>query len=254
MDVTHEANLRKAPDGVALAFLGSAGNGVARVTGSACQSGELQRFPDEPVMGPPARQPTRRSQRPGYILLWVLMLAAVAAVVIAAAAPSLIAAYERTQAQTTANDLTIFGTGALRFFTIIGNTPGRLSELDSMITTTPSVTPTACGTASVSFKNPQLSLWTANAPFTTVFVGSNGYFAPLGTVRDSIQRIPTAPTNGTDTLALLLPAVDSNRTLMLDAIIDNGDGANAGTIRWTTATAGKENVQYRVPFPAGKKC
>ena len=203
---------------------------------------------------PPAQQPTHRSRRRGYILLWVLMLAAVAAVVIAAAAPSLIAAYERAQAQTTANDLTIFGNGALRFFTILGNTPGRLSELDSMITTTPTLTPTACGKQSVSFKLPQLALWTGNAPFTTVFVGSNGYFAPLGTVRDSIQRIPAAPTNGTDTLALLLPAVDSNRTLMLDAIIDNGDGANTGTVRWTAAAPGKEDVQYRVPFPAARRC
>ena len=189
-------------------------------------------------------------------MLWVVMLAALAAVVFAAAMPQVISMHDRAEAQTTANDLAIFGVGVSVFFVVLGNTPGRLSELDSTITTNRTLTPTACYASgpATTFSTKQVTTWGNVAPFTTIFAGSHGVFTPLGIVLDSIQRIPLKPTKGTDTLALLVPAVDSQLAVMLDEIVDNGNGAAAGAVQWTVGSPGQVNVKYRVPFAANGSC
>jgi prepilin-type N-terminal cleavage/methylation domain-containing protein len=200
----------------------------------------------------------------GFTLIEVAVAAALVAMLAAVTAPYLVSFLDHQRAQTTADKLSDLAKGIAAFTAVVkegtpGTTlntyPGLLWQLDSTITATSTSPHTSCGSAANTtdeFNATAVTAWTSNGPFVTFYIPTSGLVTPLGLVEDSLARSNTTPAAGT--LAIRMTAIDSADAVMLDGVVDGGDGGTTGTLRYVigSTTAHMADVQYLVPV--GAKC
>jgi type II secretory pathway pseudopilin PulG len=198
----------------------------------------------------------------GFTLVEVAVAAMLIALLAAVTSPYLVSYMDHQRAQTTADQLADLAKGIGAFNAVVkeGNAastlntyPGSLWQLDSIIVAANVVSHNSCGStnnATFQFNATAVTAWTNNGPFVSYYIPRTGLVTPLGTVEDSLVRSNHAAAVGT--LALQMIGVDDDDAVMLDLIVDGGDGGTLGTLRYTAAVSGLRTVSYIVPV--GAKC
>jgi len=202
-----------------------------------------------------------RRRRNGFTLAEVAVSTAIIAMLAAVTVPYLVTFLDRQRAQTTAEKLSALAEGISAFASAVKTSaaptstayPGLISELANQIVANSAVTHNSCGSgATGTFNSTAVTTgWGGNGPFVNFFIPVGGLKTPLGMVSDSMVRTPGTAAVGT--LAIRMLAVDTADTNLLDFVVDGGDGASAGTVRFTVVAAThRADIQYLVPIAA--KC
>ena len=201
----------------------------------------------------------RHGFKRGFTLAEVAVAAALVAMLAAVTSPYLVSFLDRQRAQKTADKLASIATGIGTFHALVlqggvntGAYPGFVSQLDTLITATSVASHNSCGSANVAanqFTAAAVTAWSTYGPFVTFYLPKTGLQTPLGIVQDSMVR---SNTNGTvGTLAIEMLNADSADAVMLDRVVDGGDGGLTGILRYTI-TSSLAHIQYLVPV--GAKC
>jgi Tfp pilus assembly protein PilE len=188
-------------------------------------------------------------------LVEVVVAAVILAILATVTVPSLMTFLDRQRATTTATQLSGVATGIVNFEAAIhsaGTTtnndyPFRISDLVTAITANDS---TSCKT---KFTANAVTQWAAAGPFVNFYAAKPaGLSTPLGTLQDTITRNPLSATAGF--LELHFVAIDSADAVMLDEVVDNGDGGTLGTVRYTIGTTSAHHADVLYLIPALAKC
>ncbi len=180
--------------------------------------------------------------RPGYALLWVLVLIAILTALGAAVAPSLLTSNDYDRVSRTAATLKTISDGVRNFNTVVkrnGGTrqaPGFYSQLTGLIA---NGDPTSCHVAGQQTMNAaDVTSWVANAPFVPFLFPTDGLETPLGHIRDSVpDRTADKTTSGY--FWVEIPGASGQDAYLLDQFVDGTGNAGAGTA---------DTVQYNAPI------
>jgi prepilin-type N-terminal cleavage/methylation domain-containing protein len=174
---------------------------------------------------------TRRER--GFTLIEIVVMLAIMLVLASVIAPSLIAYADQQRAEETAAILTtvrdgLVGTNGFR--STIGINAGRVSQLTTQpVANNAAQDDDSCG---AFIKAADATQWTNNAPYAPFTIPRNGLVTPIGLAEDTLWRIPNTNANGV--LMVVFKTVDLRDVLLVDGVVDAGDGSGAGFIRWTT--------------------
>lgn len=168
---------------------------------------------------------SRDDLRPGFGLVEIVILLAVASVLVALTAPALIQANRLERARETAEILERTRIGLQRFRTRVGANPGAISELVINISTTGT---NSCGNG---FSGGQRNNWDDEGPYGGFHIEPTvGLVTPIGIADNALFRAPA--NGGAGVLVIVLQNVDIEDALALDVILDDGDGLAAGLWQW----------------------
>ncbi len=175
----------------------------------------------------------RSGGRRAFTLLETVVAIAIVLILASVIAPSLIAYADEQRAEDTAAILNAVGTGlvgANGFRTSLGINAGRVSQLTNRPTANnAAIDDNSCGAL---ITTGQQGNWDTNAPFVTFMIPRAGLVTPIGIAEDTMSRNPNSNAVGVN--QIVFKSVDLRDVLLLDTFVDGGDGAAAGSIRWTT--------------------
>jgi len=98
--------------------------------------------------------------------------------------------------------------------------------------------------------------WLDLAPYSGLYIVAgtgpgSGVQTPVGMIKDAVQRPSTRPQGGVTAplvpagrVALAMDSVSASDVTNLDLLIDDADGAAAGTLQWGTSVAGGGAYNY----------
>jgi type II secretory pathway pseudopilin PulG len=199
------------------------------------------------VLSRDRRYPSRN--RPGFTLLAVLVVflfaiaVAAAVVVVNSAASAEQTRVERAQAFFT--DITRAGRGLPLFIADLGDPPGRLSDLGTLITTSGS---NVCGKA---YSNGDVGSWTAR--YVDRLFPATGTPAGIGIVSDTLLY---EEVSGVGRAVVMFRSVPEQEAIRLDARVDTAagtSGSTAGVVRWNIPDA-SGLVTLKWSYPLAHKC
>jgi prepilin-type N-terminal cleavage/methylation domain-containing protein len=198
-----------------------------------------------------------RRRRAAFTLLEVIVALAVILILAAVSLPSLAGFLDQQRVEEAANQLAKVrdalynpASPTTAFSQALGGTnAGRLSELDSVIikgnSNYATGTDNSCGG---TFTNGERNKWISNGPFMTYNSDrATGMMTPIGRAEDSLTRIPNSANPALLRLNFL-NNVSLDDATGLDALVDGGNGYNAGTVQWTpqNGTNGIVTLYYLV--------
>jgi len=207
-----------------------------------------------------------RLPRSGFTLGEVVISTAIVVMLAAATLPSLSGFLDAQRAQSAANTLAAVQLGIVNgtnagFFHLVdsvgttGNYPGFVHDLANPLVALVATDHNSCGTTQSGHTHRYTALdttgWRNNGPFVTFQIpvvtgGAVAVSTPIGGILDSIKRDTIS---GTVYLSLMINKVLLDDATTLDGIVDNGDGASSGSIRWVAdAVSGFEDVKYEIPI------
>jgi prepilin-type N-terminal cleavage/methylation domain-containing protein len=167
----------------------------------------------------------------GFTLVEIVVAIAIMAIMASVIAPSLIAFADRKRAETAAamlEDVRVGLVGANGFRAKVGKNAGKISQLTNRITAgNAAIDDDSCGNA---YKAADQTPWDGNAPFVPYMISRNGFATPIGTAEDTLNRNPN--TNSAGVTVVVFKNVDLRDVLLLDDVIDAGDGIAAGLVQW----------------------
>lgn len=173
-----------------------------------------------------------RAER-GFTLVEIVVVLAIMLVMASVIAPSLIAYADQQRAETTAAILTDVGTGlvgANGFRAKLGSNAGRVSQLTNRPTANnAAIDDDSCGGV---ITGGEQGNWDTNSPFVKFMIPRSGLVTPIGVAEDTLWRVPNTNANGV--LMVVFKTVDLRDVLLVDGVLDAGNGSGAGVIRWTT--------------------
>jgi len=191
----------------------------------------------------------------GFSLVEVLVGMAILLVLASIALPTLSASLDRARVEAAAAQLVAVrdalykpGGGSSAFFQVVGANAGRLSELATPIVANNASyatgTDNSCGGA---FSTKQANNWDNAGPYVNFNIDrAAGMSTAIGVAADSLTRIPNNANPGV-LLINFLNTVSESDALLLDAVVDAGDGSLGGTVRWLPPVDGMVRLAYRVP-------
>jgi type II secretory pathway pseudopilin PulG len=185
------------------------------------------------------RAPSRRS---GWALVWIILTLAIIAVLFAAAAPMLVTLDDRARAQNAAAQLRIIAAGFDNFGPVVGNYPGRVSQLTNLITTSDKNSCSGVMTSS------NVSNWSSNAPYGSIYTTPGGTWTDIGRIRDSVPARPGPPPGtmpGSTPIYVEIPGVSGNVAAILDLLVDHGI-AGTDTVTFAAPVNDTTTIRYRV--------
>jgi type II secretory pathway pseudopilin PulG len=186
----------------------------------------------------------------------VVVALAIMSILAAVTMPSVIGAIDSAKVSETADRLQALrdgiynpATGANAFSQKVGANPGRLSELSNPIQSGDAANyPNSCGN---QFSNGQRNNWNNNGPFVKYAIEPGvGLGTPMGLVSDVLTRVPNSATAGVINLTML--NADVERVVMLDEMLNSGDGSAAGSVQWSTPVNSETTLTFVVPI--NNKC
>lgn len=185
-----------------------------------------------------------------FTLIEIVVALAVILILAAVALPSMTGFLDQKRIDATIAQLSVVRDalynptpGANAFRQKVTANAGRLSELDSTIISGSALTDNSCGG---TFSVGQRNNWQANGPFMTYNSDrTSGMMTPIGLAEDTLTR--DASYNPAK-LRLTFLSVSLADAQMLDASWPEGDGFNAGNIRWTpqNGTNGRVTLYFFV--------
>lgn len=179
-----------------------------------------------------------RSQ-PGFTLLEVVVWVAVLTILAVSLTPPLVAGLDRARRDAGLDALQDIETGVTTFEGDIGKYPPGLGQL---------LEPLVNGDADIcgdNYNGGQRNGW--DGPYFHHPLPATGWVISLGTVQPDFLFFDL----GTSALMVVaVDDVDEADALGLDASVDDSDGSNAGTIRWTVAGDGLVTLGYVIPIPS----
>jgi type II secretory pathway pseudopilin PulG len=171
--------------------------------------------------------------RRGFTLVEIVVLLAIMLVMASVIAPSLIAYADQQRAQETAAILTDVRdglVGANGYRSVMGLNAGRVSQLTNKPTANnAAIDDDSCG---AFLKAGDVSKWDPGAPYAPFTIPRNGLVTPIGVAEDTLWRVPNTNANGV--LMVVFKTVDLRDVLLVDGVLDAGNGSGAGVIQWTT--------------------
>jgi prepilin-type N-terminal cleavage/methylation domain-containing protein len=197
----------------------------------------------------------RRSRFAGFGLVEVLVALAILLILASMALPTLAVTLDRARVESAAAQLQVVrdalykpGGGSDAFFQTVGANAGRLSELVAPIVANNSSyasgTDNSCGQ---SFSNKQANNWEDEGPYVNFNIDrAAGMATPIGNATDSLTRVPNNANPG-NLIINFLNTVSEPDAVLLDAVVDGGNGSVAGTIRWLAPVDGMVRLSYLVP-------
>lgn len=190
--------------------------------------------------------PAAQRRRRGFGLVEIVVLLAIASVIAVLTVPALVQAnrIERVQQTMTILDRTRLAlynptNNPPAFNQTVGDNAGSLSHL---------VIPIANGdlnSCGQGYKVPTRNNWPNAGPYGGFNIDPNvGLVTPIGIGNDLLVRNPAGGGGVTGTLAIVFPNVDIADVLLLDGMVDDADGLNAGLIQWTAPAGGLTTFSY----------
>jgi prepilin-type N-terminal cleavage/methylation domain-containing protein len=181
-----------------------------------------------------SQQQVLRRGEGGFTLVEVVVVLAIVLVLASVIAPSLIGYADERRAQDTAAILSDVATGlvgANGFRSKLGSNAGRVSQLTNRPTANnAAIDDDSCGGV---ITGPEQGNWDSNAPFVGFMIPRTGLVTPLGIAEDTMSRNPNNNVIGVN--QIVFKSVDLRDVLLLDAVLDAGDGAGSGVVRWNTS-------------------
>jgi prepilin-type N-terminal cleavage/methylation domain-containing protein len=170
----------------------------------------------------------------GFTLIEVVVAIAIMLILASVIAPNLIAFADRERAEVTAailDDVRVGLVGTNGYRSKMGLNAGRISQLTNRITPgNAAIDDDSCGGA---YKAGDQTTWDANAPFVQFMIPRNGLVTPIGIAEDTLNRNPNS--NSAGVVIVVFKTLDLRDVLLLDNVIDAGNGAAAGLVRWQTS-------------------
>lgn len=194
------------------------------------------------MQGHPSPRRDRSGQRPGYVLVYIVVLVAMIAVFGAVVAPALASATDELKVAKTYAMLAQVDSGIVQFGTIVKRVgtvyPGAVHQLSTLVTTSDEV---SCQNNRMNSNS--ITTWNTAGPFIPMVASAEGLYTPIGTLNDEIEH---AATNSA--MYIRIPAVDTALVTRMDALVDGSDGRAAGTIQYAAPSAATVDLVYRVGF------
>ena len=194
------------------------------------------------------RRPTK-----AFSLLEVIVALTIILVLAAVTVPSLAGFARQARVEMAAEQLETVRdalTGNNSFNDALDRNAGRLSELSQIIVKNNASyatgTDDSCGD---DFNNGAVNDWEDDGPFVNFQIDrATGMMTPIGRAEDSLTRIPND--NVTGVLRInFLNNVELADAVILDDIVDGGNGSAAGTVQWVLpASDGVVTMYYFVPI------
>jgi type II secretory pathway pseudopilin PulG len=151
----------------------------------------------------------RTGRERGFSLLEIVVMLAIVLVLASVIAPSLIAFADQQRAEETA---------------------GRVSQLTTQpVANNAAQDDDSCGDF---IKGSDAGQWTNNAPYAPFTIPRNGLVTPIGIAEDTMSRNPNNNSPGVN--QIVFKSVDLRDVLLLDGVLDAGDGAAGGIVQWNT--------------------
>ena len=203
---------------------------------------------------PAPREHLPRSRIPSaFSLLEVVVSLTIMLVLAAVALPSIAGFARQARVQAAADQLELVRdalTGNNSFNDALDRNAGRLSELSQIVVKNNASyatgTDDSCGD---DFNNGAVNDWEDEGPFVNFHIDrTTGLTTPIGRAEDSLTRIPNDNEPGVLRINFL-SNVELSDAILLDDIVDSGNGNASGTVQWLLpATDGVVTLYYFIPI------
>ena len=191
--------------------------------------------------------------RRAFSLLEVIVSLTVVLILAAVALPSIAGFARQARVNAAADQLeevrdALFGNGS--FNDALNRNAGRLSELSQIIVKNnanyATGTDDSCGD---DFSGGDVNDWEDDGPFVNFQIDRlTGMQTPIGRAEDSLTRIPYDNDPGVLRINFL-NNVELTDAILLDDIVDGGNGNASGTVQWVLpATDGVVTMYYFIPI------
>jgi prepilin-type N-terminal cleavage/methylation domain-containing protein len=205
---------------------------------------------------------SRRSKRNGplagvrngaFTLMEVVVSLVVVLILAAVAVPSLAGYLDQKNVETTATQLAtvrdaLYNTSAsnVAFWQRVTKGASRLSQLSTVINTGAFPALGAGNSCHGNFVAADVNRWNNFGPFVNFPISAaTGLVTPIGIAVDTLTRIPFSATAGS-TRINFLNSVDLSNAVLLDGVVDGGDGSAAGVVQWLAPVNGIVTMYYFV--------
>jgi len=175
----------------------------------------------------------------GFTLMEVVVALVVVLVLAAVAVPSLAGYLDQKNVEAAATQLAAVrdalynpAAGNVAFWQRVTAGASRLSMLSNVINTGAWPALGAGDACHNNFAGGDVTRWNNFGPFVNYpITAATGLVTPIGTTVDTLTRVPFSATAGSIRINFLNSVKLSDATL-LDGIVDNSDGFNAGVVQW----------------------
>jgi type II secretory pathway pseudopilin PulG len=171
----------------------------------------------------------------------VVVALAVVLILAAVAVPSLAGYLDQKNVETTATLLAtvrdaLYNTSAsnVAFWQRVTKGASRLSQLSGVINTGAFPAVGAGNSCHNAFVAADVTRWNSFGPFVNFPISSTtGLVTPIGIAADTLTRVPFSATAG-NTRINFLNSVKLSDAVLLDGVVDGGDGNATGVVQWVT--------------------
>ena len=195
-----------------------------------------------------------RARNGAFTLMEVIVSLAVVLILAAVAVPSLTGYLDQKNVEATATQLAGIrdalynpAGGNVAFWQRVTAGASRLSHLTSVINTGAWPAIGAGDSCHNNFAGGDIGRWNNFGPFVNYPISpTTGLVTPIGTAVDTLTRVPFSATAGSIRINFL-NSVQLSNAVLLDGVVDGGDGFNAGVVQWITpAVNGVVTMYYFV--------
>src|SRR5665213_435763 len=184
--------------------------------------GYIREWSGASMPGHPIPSRSRLRLRPGYVLVYIVVLVAMIAVFGAVVAPAVASVADEVRVEKTYAMLADVDSGIVAFGTVVRRVgtvyPGAVHQLSTVVTTSDEV---SCQNNRMNATS--ITTWNTGGPFMSMLAGADGLYTPIGTLNDEIEHTATNAH-----MYIRIPDVDTALVRRMDALVDNSDGNAAG--------------------------
>lgn len=185
------------------------------------------------------------SRRRGFSTAEILVAIAVIAILASVLVPAVVTAVGRARVRSAQQSLEAISDAIATFEDNVGTGGNRIgypSTLDQLVVPITTASANICGD---TYLGGQVNGW--DGPYLHRPIPASGLPISVGTVAATFGVLIDA--SAIDFLTVDVSDVTDEDAAALDRRIDGGDGATAGTLRWTAAGNGLVTLRWLFPYP-----
>jgi len=183
--------------------------------------------------------PFAAARKAAFTLMEVVVALTVLLILAAVAMPSLAGYLDQKNVEVTATQLAtvrdaLYNTSAsnVAFWQRVTAGASRLSQLSTVINTNNWPALGAGDSCHARFAAGDVTRWNSFGPFVNFPIDpATGLVTPIGIAVDTLTRVPFSATAGR-TRINFLNSVNLSNAVLLDGVVDGGDGDAAGVVQW----------------------
>jgi type II secretory pathway pseudopilin PulG len=194
----------------------------------------------------------RRAPRCGVTFVEIIVAVTIVAVIGAVVAKNVMGHADRVRVTESIAILEQLRLAAYRFDSATDRFPRRVNHLHTPITGTET---NLCGVTTYSTKGAgaEVTAWQSAArggPFWEYPTTPTGFPIPIGTVSDTLARVPATAANEDrtfGTMQFVVRNVSDDDVTEINLLVDADNSSTGGAVRWTSVGGGLNTMTWNIP-------